>query len=93
MTLWFQTLQQKLISSITLASQFSPVVKSSALPDFCYITQKRISDIEAKEEHTFLIIKNLNCNKAHGWDNVSICMMQLCDKSIVKLLKYLLGHL
>ena len=34
-------------------------------------------------------MKNLNLNKAHGWDNVSIHMMQLCGKSIGKPLKYL----
>ena len=47
------------------------------------------SDIEIKEDDILLIIKNLNPNKAHGWDNVSISMMQLCSKSIVKPLKYL----
>ena len=32
----------------------------------------------------------MNLNKAHGWD-VSICMIQLCGKSIVKPLKCLFG--
>ena len=64
-------------------------IYSSALPNFCYKTQKRISDIEIKEDDILLIIKNLNPNKAHGWDNVSIRMIQLCGKSIAKPLKYL----
>ena len=72
-----------------LASQCSPVVNSCTLLNFCYKTQKRISDIEIKEDDILLIIKNLNPNKAHGWDNVSIRMIQLCGKSIVKPLKYL----
>ena len=72
-----------------LASHCSPVVNSSTLPTFSYKTQKRISDIEIKEDDILLIIKNLNPNKAHGWDNVSIRMIQLCGKSIVKPLKYL----
>ena len=42
-----------------------------------------------KEDDILLIIKNLNPNKAHGWDNVSIRMLQLCDKFTVKPLKYL----
>ena len=71
------------------ASQCSPVVNSSPLPNFCYKTQKRISNIEIKEDDILLIIKNLNPNKALGWDNVSISIIQLCVKSIVKLLKYL----
>ena len=70
-------------------SQCSPVVNSSALPNFFYKTQKRISDIEIKEDDILLIIKNLNPSKAHGWDNVSIRMIQLCGKSIAKPLKYL----
>ena len=35
------------------------------------------------------MIKNLNPNKAYGWDNASIRMIKLCGKSIVKPLKYL----
>ena len=34
-------------------------------------------------------MKNLNPNKAHGLDNVSTCMIQLCGKFIVRPLKYL----
>ena len=71
------------------ASQYSHVVNSSRLPYFCYKTQKRISDIEIKEDNILLIIKNLNPTKEHGRDNVSIHMIQLCGKSIVKPLKYL----
>ena len=52
-------------------------------------TQKRISDIEIKEDDILLIIKNLNGNKAHGWDNCFIRLIQLCGKSIAKPLKYL----
>ena len=70
-------------------SQCSPVVNSSTLPNFCYKIQKQISDIEVKVDDILLIIKNLNPNKAHGWDNVSIRMIQLCGKSIAKPLKYL----
>ena len=71
------------------APQFCPVVNSSALPNFCYKTQKWISDIELKKDDIFLIIKNLNPNKAHEWDNVSVRMIQLCGKSIIKPFKYL----
>ena len=33
------------------------------------------------------IIKNLNPNKSHGWDNISIRMIKLCGKSIAYSLK------
>ena len=39
-----------------------------------------------QEDDIVLIIKNLNQNKARGWD-VSILMIQLFSKTIVKLLK------
>ena len=71
------------------ASQCSPVVNYSTLLNFSYKTQKRVSDIEIKEDDILLIIKNLNPNKAHGWDNVSIRMIQRCVKSILTPLKLL----
>ena len=40
-----------------------------------------------QEDDIVLIIKNLNQNKARGWDNVFILMIQLFSKTIVKLLK------
>ena len=39
------------------ASQCSPVVNSSTLPNFGYKTQKQINDIEIKEDGILLIIK------------------------------------
>ena len=59
------------------------------LPNFCYKPQNRISDIEIKEDDIRFIIKNVNPKKAHGWDDASIHMIQLCGKSIVKTAKYL----
>ena len=53
MTLCFQTLQQKLISS-----QYSPVVNSSTLTNFCYKTQKR-NDMEIKEDDIILVYQQL----------------------------------
>ena len=37
-----------------------------------------------KEDDICLILKNLNPEKAHGWGNISIRMIQLCGKAIVK---------
>ena len=36
-----------------------------------------------------LISKNLNPEKAHGWDNISIRMIKLCGKAIVDPLRIL----
>ena len=90
MTWWLLTLQKKAnLFNNFFTSQCTPVVNSSTLCNFCCKTQKQISDIEIKEDDILLIIKKLNLDKAHGWDNVSICMIQLCGKSIAKSLKYL----
>ena len=37
----------------------------------------------------YLIPKNLNPEKAHGWDNISIRMIKLCGKAIVDPLRIL----
>ena len=37
----------------------------------------------------YLISKNLNPEKAHGWDNISIRMIKLCGKAIVDPLQIL----
>ena len=89
MALWFQTLQQKLISSINFLPQSFLVVNANVLHNFSYKTQKQISDIKIREDDILLVIKNLNPNKAPGWDNVSIRMIHLCGKSFVKPLKHL----
>lgn len=91
MTLCFQILWQKLISSVafSLHNAVLLVVNSSELPNFSYKTEKQISDTEIMEDNILLIIKNLNLNKAHGWNNVSIPMIQLRGKTIVTPLKYL----
>ena len=75
--------------TFSLHNTLLPVVNSSELPNFSYKTEKRISDTEIKEDNILLIIKNLNPSKAHGWNNVSIPMIQLRGKTIVTPLKYL----
>ena len=62
------------------AVQCTPVKNASALPKFKYRTDKRLNSFTINENDIFLIIKNLNADKAHGWDNISIRMIQLCEK-------------
>ena len=40
--------------------------------------------VNIKEHDIYLTLKNLNPEKAHGWDNISIRMIQLCRKVIVE---------
>ena len=64
------------------AAHFTPVKNASTLPKFIYRTYKRLTSFTINGNDIFLTIKNLNADKAHGWDNISIRMVQLCGKGI-----------
>ena len=42
------------------------------LPSFEYKTNTRIDTVTFSEHNILSIIRSLNQNKAHGWDNVAI---------------------
>ena len=64
------------------ASQCTPLENNSSLPPFCLKTDKSLSSLEISETDIFAIIKNLDPNKSHGWDNLSIRMTKLRVNSI-----------
>ena len=45
-------------------------------------TDKRLNTISFKKSYLASITKSLKPAKAHGADNISICMIQLCGDSI-----------
>ena len=49
-----------------------------------FLTEKRISQLEFDTDDIEKIIKSLNPNKAHGFDGISIQMIQLCSAAISK---------
>ena len=53
------------------------------LPKFKHRTDKRLNSFTINENDIFLIIKNLNADKTQGKDNISIRMIQLCEKEII----------
>ena len=65
------------------ASQRTPLQNSSILPTFYPRTDETLSSLSISGDDIFAIIKNQNPNKSHGWDNISIRMIKLCEKSIV----------
>ena len=67
-----------------IQSQCTPINNSSVLPPLEYKTNGRLAAVNIKEDDIYLILKNLNPEKAHGWDNISIRMIQLCGKVIVE---------
>ena len=57
---------------------------SSVLPPLEYKTNGCLASVYIKEDDIYLILKNLNPEKVHGSDNISIRMVQLCGEAIVE---------
>ena len=71
--------------NLFFAKQCSIIDNSSELPsNFLKKTDKSISAITFTCDDIATLIKNLDPNKAHGHDMISICMLKLCGKSICK---------
>ena len=71
------------------AEQCTLVQNTSTLPVFSFKTNNQLKSFEINENDILLIIKNLNANKAHSWDDISIRMIQSCGKSIALPIKLL----
>ena len=58
---------------------------SSVLPvNQKFLTQSRLNSIDVNENEVLNIIRALNIHKAHGYDDISIRMIKMCDKSLLK---------
>ena len=67
------------------AYQCAPLKNGSVLPkNQIFLTQSRICTLAFNEEELMKIIRNLKVHKAHGHDDISIRMVKICDKSILK---------
>ena len=70
------------------SNQCSVIDNSSKLPtDQAPYTASLLSSIDIKESDILNILKSLDANKAHGHDDISIRMLKLSQKSILKPLK------
>ena len=59
------------------------------MPPSAYKTNVIINSFRINHNDISLIVKNLDSNKAHGCDNISIKMKQSCGESIALPLKLL----
>ena len=65
------------------SKQCSLILNNISLPaDVNYITDKRLSAVTSSAKDIGKIIKNLDSNKVHGHDNISIRMLKICSGSI-----------
>ena len=67
------------------AEQCTPLKNDSLLPlNQIFLTQSRLNSLDFNEDEIIKIIRALNVNKAHGCDDISIRMIKICDKSLLK---------
>ena len=69
------------------ANQCTLINNTSALPPFECKVNSKIDNVIFTEHDILSIIRSLNSNKAHGWDDISIRMVKICDESIAYPLK------
>ena len=61
-----------------------PKYNSELLNDLLFLTGKRLSNVQISNKKIIKTINNLDPNKAHGHDMISIRMLKLCDPSLCK---------
>ena len=66
------------------AKQCTPFQTGSVLPPLVYHTTNRLSYFDIRVEEVEDILKVLKTNKAHGPDDISVSMIQLCGKELCK---------
>ena len=49
-----------------------------------YLANSRINSVPFSDDLIINIIRNVNVNKAHGHDNISMRMIKMCDESLVR---------
>ena len=67
--------------------QCTTIDTGSKLPQHIPATITQLNDFVISEEKILNIIRSLNPNKAHGWDEISVRMIKLSDSALVIPLK------
>ena len=67
--------------------QCTTIDTGSEIPQDEPVTVTLLNDFCISEEKIVKIIRSLNPNKAHGWDEISVRMIKLCDMALVIPLK------
>ena len=73
------------------ASQCTSVSNDSALPS----TTNSVSNVNVqfKEQDILKVIRSLNYNEAHGYDDISTRLLKICDSAIVKPLSVIVSKI
>ena len=67
--------------------QCTTIDTGSHIPQDALVTDNMISDFVINEEKILNVIRALNPNKAHGWDEISVRMKKFSDVALVTPLK------
>ena len=65
------------------SQQCNPIINSSILPNFIFLTNKRIDNITIGNDEIIALIRNINPNKATSSNGISGQMLLLCDDSVI----------
>ena len=66
------------------AQQCSTIETGSTIPSSRPMCDKTLCDIVINREKVLRLIRSLDTNKAHGWDEISVHMIKICDSSLVE---------
>ena len=67
------------------ADQCQPLNNAIDLPtNQIFLTQSRLGSLDFNEGERLQIIRALNINKAHGHDDISVRMIKVCDRLLLK---------
>ena len=63
--------------------QCSELDNGSNLPLFRAKCMEALETVDVNSVKVLQIIQSLDCNKAHGWDDISVAMLKICDYAAV----------
>ena len=69
------------------ADQCTLLNNLNKLPLVYLKTDKKLCNLSINENYISTIIRNLDPNRSHGWDNLSVRMIELCGDSLIYPLK------
>ena len=72
--------------------QCTTIDTGSEIPQDIPLTTTLISDFVISDEKILNILRSLNPNKAHGWDEISVRMIKLSDDALVLPLKIIFAN-
>ena len=87
-------IDKKIVTDITtkanifnkfFAEQYTPLKNESVLlSSQVFLTKERLCSLDFNNYEIFKLIRSLNVHKAHGHDDISIRIIKICDKFLVK---------